>query len=111
MSSTLNRIFLATFLVNGRGRDFFARYLQSPPFDIVQPHARSHNREQCIRVPPMGVTGTWLKFPERALNIICISLKFLGGGVRSWWKFNQVPVLIIAAMIIHNMIVNPESRL
>ena len=26
---------------------------------------------------PMGVTGTWLELPESALNIICISLKFL----------------------------------
>ena len=25
----------------------------------------------------MGVTGTWPELPERALNIICISLKFL----------------------------------
>ena len=25
----------------------------------------------------MGVTGTWPELPERALNIVCISLKFL----------------------------------
>ena len=30
-----------------------------------------------IRFPPTGVTGTWPELPERALNIICILLKFL----------------------------------
>ena len=33
------------------------------------------HRAQYIWFPPMGMTGTWLKLPERTLNIIC--LKFL----------------------------------
>ena len=35
------------------------------------------HRVQYIRFPPMGVTLTWPELPERALNIIYISLKFL----------------------------------
>ena len=36
-------------------------------------HAIPIERNTYIRFPPMGVTGTWPKRPERALNIICIS--------------------------------------
>ena len=40
-------------------------------------HAIPIERIKYTRFPPTGVTGTWPELPERALNIICISLKFL----------------------------------
>ena len=53
---------------------FFCTYPEA--LCSLQNACYSH-RAQHIQFPPMGVTGTWPEHPERALNIICISLKFL----------------------------------